>query len=47
VSPELQRLTAWIAQLRERPSVRRHENLTEYYIQRYARVVAPAHKAVA
>jgi glutathione S-transferase len=47
VPPELRRLTDWIAQLRERPSVRRHENLTEYYVQRYARVVAPARKAVA
>jgi glutathione S-transferase len=47
VAPELRRLTRWIAQVRELASVRKHENLTEYYIQRYAKAVAPAHRAVA
>lgn len=44
---ELTRLARWRAAVRELPAVREHENTPEYYVERYASVVAPARKAVA
>lgn len=43
---ELERLTRWVAAVRELPAVREHENTPDYYVQRYRAVIAPR-KAVA
>jgi glutathione S-transferase len=44
---ELTRLARWRAAVRALPAVREHENTPEYYVERYAAIVAPARKAVA
>jgi glutathione S-transferase len=44
---ELTRLARWRAAVRELPAVREHENTPDYYVQRYAAILAPAQKAVA
>jgi glutathione S-transferase len=47
IPQDLSRLQRWREAVRELPSVRKHENLTEYYIQRYAANVRPSPRAVA
>jgi glutathione S-transferase len=44
---DLRRLARWHRALRDLPSVRKHENLTEYYVQRYASSVTPSRRQVA
>jgi glutathione S-transferase len=43
ISSELTRLTRLRNALRELPAVRTHENSAQYYLERYAKVVAPSH----
>lgn len=41
------RIARWLSALAELPSVRSHENPADYYVERYARFVAPNGKAAA
>jgi glutathione S-transferase len=47
VAEEHVRLTHWRRAVRELPAAREHENTTEFYVQRYAAIVAPPRQAVA
>jgi glutathione S-transferase len=47
VAEEHARLTRWRNAVRELPAAREHENSTEFYVQRYAAIVAPPRQAVA